>query len=177
MLMLATSCRYATGKIDDPCREPADVTVVAVIDGDTIDVDPPVEIDGEEIERFRFLCVDSSELSSDDCYSAEAQQWLEERLLDQPVRLVFDSECTDTYGRGLAYVYDGRKLVNREQIQQGMAMTIDYPFNCATFCGALYEELKEAQAAEVGAWGACAGRPWDEIEDWSDAECSTDTGP
>lgn len=54
--------------------------------------------------------------------SADALQYLIKVAKDQLVRLEFDREKTDTYGRTLAYVYlaDGRML-NRLMLEQGLA--------------------------------------------------------
>lgn len=105
--------------------------VTRVYDGDTIEVEP--------FGRVRLLGIDCPEhqASDRDHYyqrrfrtpaetlrrvARQATDFVIEKGLNQRVRLEFDRERTDQYGRTLAYVYltDGR-LLNLMLIEEGLA--------------------------------------------------------
>ncbi len=97
-------------------------TVVKVIDGDTVDV----EIDGVT-ERVRLLNVDAPEdnkvTNVTECLGVEATAELG-RLLPKgaAVKLEYDDERRDRYGRLLAGVFDSDgTLVNAEMARVGLA--------------------------------------------------------
>lgn len=98
------------------------VRVLRVVDGDTL------IISGESgEERVRFIGVDCDEVSQDhfDPSSAGWRQalWLYERLKpDAQVRLSFDKERVDRYGRTLAYVHlPGGEMINELLLMEGHA--------------------------------------------------------
>ena len=73
------------------------------------------------------------------------------------MRLVFDAERRDVYGRLLAYVYVGDEFVNAELVRRGYARTLTIPPNDR------YAELFDRLAARGGGRGArsvgrCASR-------------------
>jgi micrococcal nuclease len=82
--------------------------VVAVVDGDTFDIDVP---DGaHSATRIRLWGVDAPEVSGSRAgemhYGAEAAAFAKRRLLGRAVRLVLSPDKTrGKYGRLLAYVY------------------------------------------------------------------------
>jgi micrococcal nuclease len=70
----------------------------------------------------------------------------------QTVRLEFDVQTRDRFGRLLAYVYVGNLMVNAELVRQGYAQAAAYPPNVR------YQELflqlqREAREAKRGLWG------------------------
>jgi micrococcal nuclease len=77
--------------------------VIKVTDGDTMEVTYK-----GETERVRLLCVDTPESVKAGVevqqYSKEASQFTKQIALNKSVRLVFDKEERDRYGRLLAYV-------------------------------------------------------------------------
>ena len=97
-------------------RAPAgdvEVTVKKVIDGDTIRVTGV----GRGSELVRLIGIDAPETGEGrtvrECYGREAERWLAEQLpRGSRLRLVFDVEQRDRYGRLLAHVYrsDGTLL-------------------------------------------------------------------
>ena len=95
-----------------PERQPAEL--VRVVDGDTI----RVRLAGAE-EGVRYIGIDTPE-RDERCFVAalEANQAL---LDDGSLRLEFDRERRDRYGRLLAYVYAGRTFVNLELVRRGFA--------------------------------------------------------
>jgi micrococcal nuclease len=99
--------------------------VTRVVDGDTIDVD----ITGRT-ERIRLLNIDTPETVDPDeavqCLGPEATAFLAARLpLGTTVRLEYDVERTDRYGRTLAAVFapDGG-LVNADIARAGLGVAV-----------------------------------------------------
>ncbi|RZT87112.1 micrococcal nuclease [Pseudonocardia sediminis] len=100
-------------------------TVGRVVDGDTIDA----VVDGET-QRVRLLNIDTPETKDPDsdveCLGPEASAYLEELLPPgTPIKLGYDEERVDGYGRVLAGVFllDGR-LVNAEMARAGLATSM-----------------------------------------------------
>ena len=123
------------------------VRVVAVVDGDTLDV-----AWGERRERVRLLGVDTPETVDPDrpvgCYGPEASAFTSRRLQGRTVRLEFDRERRDRFGRLLAYVdIDGRRF-NDELLAGGYARLLVIPPNGRHARAMLDEEL-----------GGALGRP------------------
>ncbi|MBZ0137214.1 MAG: thermonuclease family protein [Planctomycetes bacterium] len=105
------------------------VIVTRVIDGDTI------EIDRGKGESIRLIGVDCDEVGRDkidpESFGWQAAMWVFEQMEpDAQVRLRYDDEREDKYGRTLAYVYlpDGRML-NEELLKQGWARIMRIPPN------------------------------------------------
>lgn len=103
--------------------------VTRVIDGDTL------EIDRGKGERIRLIGIDCDEVGGDkinpESFGWQATMWVFKQLEDDAqVRLRFDEEREDKYGRTLAYVYlpDGRML-NEELLKEGWAKTMRIPPN------------------------------------------------
>lgn len=164
-LALVAGCRRAS-EIEEPCAEAVVVTVVEVIDGDTIDVDPPVTLPDGEVTRFRLLCINTPETyGTSECWGEEAKDYAIERLEGEQVQLVFDRDCIDMYGRGLAYVktrplVGSGKLFNLEMVREGYAVMIDDYFTDYTWCPEIAEAAAEAMEAGTGGWGECSADPW-----------------
>jgi len=130
------------------------VRVVAVVDGDTLDV-----VWGERRERVRLLGVDTPETVDPDrpvgCYGPEASAFTSRRLQGRTVRLEFDRERRDRFGRLLAYVdVDGIRF-NDELLAGGYARLLVIPPNGRHARAMLDEELG-ARSAGRGLWGACS---------------------
>jgi len=130
--------------------------VIDVVDGDTIDV--RLE-DGSE-ETVRYIGVDTPESVAPDepvqCYAHRAAEFNRSLVLGRSVQLRFDAERRDVYGRLLAYVYRGRRLINAILLRRGLARPLTIPPNDSL--APLFERLARA-AGRVGRglWGACAG--------------------
>ena len=157
---------WRKGEIDDPSAAPVMVEVVEVIDGDTIDVDPPVALGGEDLTRFRLLCINTPETyGTSECWGQEAKEYATEQLLGERVQLIFDRDPIDIYGRGLAYVKTSRVagrggLFNLRMARQGYAVMIDDYFADYTWCPEIGEAAAEAKEEARGGWGECSGDPW-----------------
>lgn len=128
--------------------------VVAVVDGDTVDV-----AWAGRRERVRLLGVDTPETVDPHrpvgCYGPEAAAYTRRRLEGQPVRLSFDRQRRDRYGRLLAYVDLGGHRFNDELLTGGYARLLVIPPNGLHGRAMLAEELA-ARSAGRGLWGACA---------------------
>ncbi|HEX6117604.1 MAG TPA: thermonuclease family protein [Solirubrobacterales bacterium] len=131
----------------------AEAEVLRVIDGDTIEVD----LGGDE-EDVRYIGIDTPESAIPgepvECFGKEASA-ANERLVDgETVRLVFDAERRDRYGRLLAYVYAGDTFVNASLVEDGFATTLEIEPNTAR-AGQLGRLETAAGRAGAGLWGAC----------------------
>ena len=135
-----------TSKIDE--RETAFCT--RVIDGDTIVINR-----GGKEEKVRLIGVDAPETKHPkkpvERFGKEAYLFTKEMVEGKEVRLEFDQQRRDRYGRLLAYVYlmDGTFL-NAEIIRQGYGFAYTrYPFKyLEKFRG--YE--REARENKLGMW-------------------------
>jgi micrococcal nuclease len=132
---------------------PVRAEVLRVVDGDTIEV----ELDGRE-EDVRYIGVDTPETVKPgtpvQCFGPEASARNHELAEGRTVRLVFDRELRDDYGRLLAYVHAGGKLVNAELVAGGYARTLEIEPN--TSRAPMLARLEErAAVAGRGLWSAC----------------------
>jgi micrococcal nuclease len=106
-----------------------DVPVERVVDGDTI----RVTYEGRS-ERVRYIGVDTPETvhprKGVERFGPEASEANRRLVQGETVRLVFDVEERDRYGRLLAYVYlrDGT-FVNARLVEQGYAQVMTVPPN------------------------------------------------
>jgi micrococcal nuclease len=108
LLALAGGC----GGQPPPAREAAEL--VRVVDGDTI----RVRLEGVE-ERVRYIGIDTPE-RDERCFVA-ATRANAELLDDGPLRLEFDRDRRDRFGRLLAYVHAGDTFVNLQLLRRGLA--------------------------------------------------------
>lgn len=123
--------------------------VSRVIDGDTI------VLSGGE--RVRYIGVNTPEIhhlqKGVEYYGPEAANFNRKLVSGKKVRLEFDEEKFDKYGRTLAYVYleDGT-FVNAELVRQGYARTMTIQPN--TKYADLFKRLQEeARTKKLGLWG------------------------
>jgi micrococcal nuclease len=131
-----------------------DVSVVATVDGDTIDV----RIDDGRVERVRILGADTPETKDRrkpvQCFGPEASAYTHARLSGRRVSLETDSEVRDKYGRLLAYVYLDGERFDDDLLRLGYARLLIIPPNGAHGRAMLEAEL-EARAAHRGLWAEC----------------------
>lgn len=124
------------------------VTVQRVIDGDTF-----VTRKGE---RVRLLGINAPEIQHDaspaEPYGDAAHQALRGLISGQQVRLSFDQEKKDKYGRTLAHVYlrDGR-WVNAEMLSLGSAFVYTFSPNVKQ-ANALMAFEQAAEQQRIGLW-------------------------
>src|SRR5687768_13702435 len=96
-----SGCHAPSGRAGDTYHK-----VIRVVDGDTFWID-----DGtEKGEKIRLIGVDAPETRRTSrkevgYYGKESKQYLTDLLQDNEVRLEYDVDPSDRYGRTLAYVY------------------------------------------------------------------------
>lgn len=131
----------------------ATVTVTRVVDGDTVEVD----LEGET-EDVRYIGVDTPETVKPgepvQCYGPQASDFNHELVDGRTVRLEFDAELRDVYGRLLAYVYAGHRFVNAELLRGGFARTLEIEPNTSRAGDLAAVEARAGEAGE-GLWSAC----------------------
>ncbi|MBA2692229.1 MAG: thermonuclease family protein [Rubrobacter sp.] len=129
----------------------AEVTVARVVDGDTIEVFPEVYSESS----VRLIGMDAPEEFDDsgaEPYASEATAFAGERLAGETVRLEFDEEIVDDYGRLLAYVYLDGEMFNEVLVEEGFAQVATFPPNTRYFDR--FEAAQErARGAGRGIWG------------------------
>lgn len=125
--------------------------VARVIDGDTVQL-----VGGR---RVRLIGVDTPEIDDSrrpvEQFALEAAEFVRRMVERKRVRLEFDWERTDKYGRTLAYLYleDGT-FVNAEIVRQGFGFAYTrFPFKYLDEFRALEREAREAGR---GFWGAAS---------------------
>lgn len=118
--------------------------VVAVIDGDTIDVNI-----GGSVYRVRYIGINTPE--ADELCGTEATIANAGLVENQVVRLVKDTSEVDQYNRLLRYVYAGETFVNADLVRQGWAEAVQYPPDLANT--PLFNDLEDAARLQnLGCW-------------------------
>lgn len=124
-----------------------------VIDGDTVELSSG--------ERVRYLLVDTPESTNGqlECYGSEAREFNRSLVEGRSVRLRYDSQCTDRYGRLLAYVSAGEREVNTALVAGGFACVLHIPPNGDQRSREFQALEADARLAQRGLWGACQPNP------------------
>lgn len=137
--------------VTQPAPAAETVPVVGVADGDTI----TVEIGGKK-ETVRLIGVDTPETVHPskpvEPYGPEASAYTKRRLSGQQVRLEFDVEERDHYGRLLAYVWLGDELFNATMVKDGYAQVLTVPPN-VKYADRFVALQREARENDRGLWG------------------------
>jgi endonuclease YncB( thermonuclease family) len=148
-LLLATAVPTAALTGPPPMRE---ATVIHVDDGDTIEV-----LLGDRVERVRYIGIDAPEIPHEDVggeRGGQAAARLNRALVGgRRVRLEFDYEERDRYGRLLAYLWLGDTMINLELVRRGYARALTIPPNLRHERWFVTAE-SEARAAGRGLWGS-----------------------
>ncbi len=119
-----------------------------VIDGDTFRT--------RKGEKIRLLGINTPEIAHGrqppQPFGREAKQRLRELIANRAVRLDYDIEKRDAYGRKLAQVHRRDDLwVNALLVREGLAHVYTFPPNLR-WCRALLAEERKARAAKRGIW-------------------------
>lgn len=117
------------GSSTEKTREQESGTCLSVYDGDTITV--RLANSPQKLIKIRFIGIDTPELKVGE-FGETARNFIKLLLQGQDIRLVYDAERYDKYGRSLAYVYlkDGA-FVNARSLEQGYAQLMTIPPNTA----------------------------------------------
>ncbi|ARJ51773.1 thermonuclease NucI [Staphylococcus lutrae] len=124
--------------------------VKRVIDGDTIIVDKK----GQD-ERVRLIGVDTPETVKPNTpvqpYGKAASEFTKKHLTHQRVRLEYDREPKDKYGRTLAYVWLDDEMFNAKLAREGLARAKFYAPN-DKYRILIEQAQKEAQKKQLNIW-------------------------
>jgi micrococcal nuclease len=138
--------------------------VVQHVDGDTVRVrirNPPAGL--QAVETIRMLGVDTPETvhpnKPAERFGKEASEFTKSRLLGKNVRLAFDWDLRDRYGRLLAYIYIAHNAgvppnsacFNAELIREGYAHA--YTRFAFQFVDEFRALEREARQSKRGLWG------------------------
>lgn len=150
LVILLSFCSGSTKQ-----NEKVFLRVTKITDGDTFRVD-----DGSEKGlRIRLIGVDTPETRHPqkpvEYFGKEATEFLTKMIANRLVRLEYDVQKQDRFGRTLAYVYlkDGA-FVNAELVKQGYARVYTVPPN-VKYAELFVELQREAREHNRGLW---AGR-------------------
>ena len=128
-----------------------DGRVERIVDGDTLVV---------RGLKVRLIGVDTPEVHSGvECFGQQASATTARLLpVGERVRLVYDVERLDRYGRTLAYVFRARDglHVNLQLAREGVAQPMTIPPNVA-HADAFLIAARQAREAGRGLWSACDG--------------------
>lgn len=139
-------------EVDGDACGPRRAVVRQVIDGDTIEL--------ESGERVRYLLVDTPESTTQvECFGAEAAAFNRALVEGREVRLTYDAECRDHYGRLLAYVEIEGESVNQALVAQGYACVLQIPPNGVALAPLYFELETRAVDERRGLWAACVDGP------------------
>ena len=131
-----------------PAEPPPQAQVVRVIDGDSLEL--------ADSRQVRVLGLDAPELEKEgrpaDFLAHQAKAALSRMALNQTVRLEYDRQRYDHYGRLLAYLFlpDGT-FINAELVRQGLARVYFHAPN-DRYREPLLAAQKEALEANRGVW-------------------------
>lgn len=129
-----------------------DTVVRRVIDGDTIEL-----TDGRLV---RYLGIDTPEVRrkvgeewvvDPEPLAHTATEANRELVEGKAVRLEYDVQTHDRYGRTLAYVYVGNRMVNEALLEAGYAQAMTIPPN-VRYAQRFRAAAKAARSARRGLW-------------------------
>jgi len=133
----------------------AKISVRQVYDGDTVALSTG--------EHVRYLGVDAPEMDhkggKSDFMAREARDVNAKLVQGKPVRLEFDQERSDRYGRLLAYVFlENGDMVNALILKNGLARVFQQPPNLK-YSSLLLDSQRRAMAEKVGIWEKPVEKP------------------
>jgi len=133
------------------------IKVIEVIDGDTVKL--------SNGRLLRYIGLDTPEVRIKDKggdfkyrpqpFSLEAKEFNRKLVEGKIVRVEFDIEKTDRYGRLLGYCFVDKTFVNAKLIEQGYAVLYTYPPN-VKYVEVFVASQKKARERKKGLWGSFA---------------------
>ena len=139
------------------CSQPnySQIKVIEVIDGDTVKL--------SNGRLLRYIGLDTPEVRiknkggnfkyQPQPFSLEAKEFNRKLVEGKLIRIEFDIEKTDRYGRILGYCFLDNVFVNARLIEQGYAVLYTYPPN-VKYVELFIEAQKKAREAKNGLWGS-----------------------
>ena len=154
-MLLAADAGFAAGR----AVLPTEASVRRVIDGDTIELS-----DGRLV---RYIGVDTPEarrrvggqwVEDPEPLAQDATAFNRQQVEGRRVRLEYDAQTHDRFGRLLAYVYVGGTMVNAALLEAGFAQPMTIPPN-VRYAERFRALTAQARAEGRGVWGpgAAAG--------------------
>lgn len=155
----ATHNSEDTSESKSPAKAPAKGfeptwQVLSVHDGDTIRVRQ-----GNQIERVRFSCIDAPEISQP--LGKASRDNLRSLIAQTGDRVSLKIVDTDRYGRRIAEVFAGGKLLQSEQTSSGMAYVYERYLNNCPSAKAVKQAEARARTERLGVWSSSHEKPWD----------------
>jgi len=92
---------------------------ISIIDGDSM----MVSIEGRARE-VRLIGIDAPEWGQE--YGTKAKTYSLKFCYGKPLGIEYDVSKRDRFGRMLAYVYVGEKMLNEELVKSGLALAVKY---------------------------------------------------
>ncbi|HVK74433.1 MAG TPA: thermonuclease family protein [Kofleriaceae bacterium] len=133
---------------EGPACGPTEAVVARAIDGDTIELATG--------ERVRYLMVDTPESTTEvECYGENARAFNADLVTGKTVQLRYDVECTDRFGRLLAYVTVDGQEINRILVERGYGCVLHIPPNGDDRKDEFDMLEYRARAEGRGLWSAC----------------------
>jgi micrococcal nuclease len=146
--LIITGLSPSASRANEVTAPQANYRVLSVLDGDTIVV--------ERIGKVRYIGVNTPELhhpsKGKKFYSQEAFAANQQLVAGKKVRLEYDIQPQDKYGRTLAYVYAGKLFVNAKLVADGFARAMPIQPN-VRHARYFYRLQQKARAAQKGIWG------------------------
>ena len=126
--------------------------VTRIVDGDTF----WVVDEALNRQKVRLIGIDTPELKHgnepEEFYAQAAKEFLIDLIADREIRLEFDQEHTDKYGRTLAYAYvDDTVFVNKTLVQKGYAHKLPIPPN-TKYATLFTQQERLAKSLKLGIW-------------------------
>ena len=129
---------------------PGDYHVARVVDGDTFVLD-----DGSRVRLMGVNCPESVKPNAPvEPFGIEASEFVRRQVEAAAgmVRLEFDRERVDNYGRLLAFVWIGEQLLNEELLRAGLARWEPYFSYSASMKTRFRRAEEEARRERRGVW-------------------------
>lgn len=150
LLLFALSC----SPIENKSQDYSQIKVIEVIDGDTVKL-----ADGK---LLRYIGLDTPEVRikkngafiySPQPFSQEAKQLNQTLAENKLIRIEFDVEKFDKYGRLLGYCFTEDTFINAKLLEEGFAAIYTKPPN-VKYTDLFLKKQKQARENRKGLWGA-----------------------
>lgn len=125
------------------------VVLSKCVDGDTVHF----KVDGQ-LEKVRFIAVDTPEVNKNEPYALEAKDYTCDRLTQaETIELKIDplAKEPDKYGRMIAWVYVDGELLQKELVSEGLA-SVKYIYDDYLYVDELYHLEAQAKNLKLGIW-------------------------
>ncbi|MDD5583706.1 MAG: thermonuclease family protein [Candidatus Omnitrophica bacterium] len=130
------------------------IRVIEVIDGDTVKL--------ANGKLLRYIGIDTPEtrlkkgnkfIYAPQPFAVEAKKVNEKLVINKVIKIEFDVQKEDRYGRLLGYCFVGDTFINAQLVKEGYAVISTYPPN-VKYAEVFLAAQKEARQQRKGLWGA-----------------------